>query len=631
MMIFKKSFLLLLICHITVNGLSQLSKQDSLEVRALDREARSNISQNKDKAIEICDKAIELASTDGEMMLVPMTTKALTYFQHGEKEASVDIMNDVILIAKSIHNDKSLSSAYRNLGQIEEYTGSFEKALENYMLANDAYRRSSEYDGNPNLYMTIADLHFRLEDIPNAKENYEKGLALAPTWQSDKLIAEFEVKLAKIFLHVDEIDSAFYFANKADQFYISSNENPKVNDPKEVLAEIAIKQGQFEKGISYYQTLLDTLMLEGDTRRIAYVAQKLGKALIEKKDYAEALEAFVIALESHEKLQDPAIVDDFEMLAFVNEKLGNHHDAFQFQKKYSDKYQELLNAEKFEQINDLQIKYETEKKDRENERLNFDLALKEKENKIAKADLTLRNYIIGGVVLLSIILLGLAFLIYKRRKVMQNNKMLKLEQKLLKTQMNPHFISNALMSAQGFIYENKPKEASVYLTKIAQLTRLVLENSRKDSISLEDEVTTLENYLFVQQKRYENFDFELTIDDDLDPEEIYLPPMLAQPFIENAIEHGVQNLAYRGVVQINFASTTENKLQISIADNGLGISESSAPKENHQSLSSQIVKERLSNLAAFYKQKLDFTITKNFTSQDCGEGTKVILTLPLSN
>lgn len=630
-MIFKKSFLLFLISYIAINSFSQLSKHDSLEVRALDQEARSNISKNKDKAIEICDKAIKLASTDGEMMLVPMTTKALTYFQHGEKEASVAIMNDVILIAKSINNDKSLSGAYRNLGQIEEYTGSYNKALENYMLANDAYRRSSEYDGNPNLYMTIADLHFRLEDIPNAKENYEKGLALAPTWQSDKLIAEFEVKLAKVFLRIDEIDSAYYFANKADQFYVSNNENPKVNDPKEVLAEIAINQGEFEKGISYYQSLLDTLMLEGDTRRIAHVAQRLGKALIEKKDYRAALKAFEISLESHEKLQDPAVADDYEMLAFINEKLENYHVAFEFQKKYSNKYEELLNAERFEQINDLQVKYDTEKKDRENERLNFDLTLKENENKIAKADLALRNYVIGGVVLLSIILLGVVFLIYKRRKIMQNNKMLKLEQKLLKTQMNPHFISNALMSAQGYIYENKAKEASVYLTKIAQLTRLVLENSRKDTISLENEIMTLKNYLFVQQKRYENFDFELTIDDALDPEEVYLPPMLAQPFIENAIEHGVQNLAYRGMLQVSFASTNENKLQISIADNGLGISEGSAPKENHQSLSSLIVKERLNNLAAFYKQKLDFTITNNFTSQDCGEGTKVILTLPLSN
>ncbi|MFT5821748.1 MAG: tetratricopeptide (TPR) repeat protein [Crocinitomix sp.] len=630
-MVIKKSIIVLLLCQLTYTGLAQINKQDSLKIRDLDKEARSYISRDKEKAIEICDEAINLANSDREMMLIPMTTKALTYFQHGEKEASVALMNNVILIAKAINNDKSLSSAYRNLGQIEEYTGSFDKAIENYMLANEAYQRSSEYEGNPNLYMTIADLHFRLEDISKAKENYRNGLSLAPIWQNDKLIAEFEVKLAKIFLVEDEIDSAFYYANKAELFYNSSDQKPTVNDPKEVLAEIAIKQGNLGVGIKYYENLLDSLVLKEDTRRIAYVAQKLGTVLLKKEDYVGALEAFDLSLKSNEKLQSPAIIDDYEMLAFINEKKGNLKEAYRFQKKYSDKYEEILNAEKLKQINDLQVKYDTEKKERENEKLNFDLSLKEKENKIVKSGLTVRNYIIVGVITLFLILLGLAFLAYNRRKVVQDNKMLKLEQKLLKTQMNPHFISNALMSAQGYIYDNKPKEASSYLTQIARLTRLVLENSRKESISLEDEISTLESYLLVQQKRYENFDFELTVGDDLDPEEIHLPPMLTQPFVENAIEHGVQNLSYRGLLQINFSSIEKNKLQISIADNGLGINNSSKSTEDHQSLSSQIVKERLKNLAEFYKQKLDFNITNNSTSQEQGEGTKVILTLPLSN
>jgi len=79
-----------------------------------------NIAKDKEKAIELCDKAIKPASTDREMRLFPMTTKALVYFQHGEKEASVEIRNKEISIAKAMKNDKSMSSAYRNLGQIEE-------------------------------------------------------------------------------------------------------------------------------------------------------------------------------------------------------------------------------------------------------------------------------------------------------------------------------------------------------------------------------------------------------------------------------------------------------------------------------------------------------------------------------
>lgn len=623
---------ILFVCFITLNGTGQLNTNDSLKVRNLDKEARATITIDKEKAIELCDEAIKLAKTDKEMVQIPLTTKALTHFQHGEKEASVAIMQHVIALAKGTGNDKSLASAYRNLGQIEEYTGSFDEALKNYMLSNEVYRRSSEYDGNPNLYMTIADLHFRLEDIPKAQENYEKGLVLAPIWKSDQLIAEFEVKLAKLFLYKEEVDSAFYFASKANIFYQSSGINPKVNDPKEVLAEIAVKQGDLQKGIVYYTTLLNTLIAQKDTRRIAYISQKVGTLFLEKEDYKAALQSFERSLKANEKLNAPAVADDYKMLAFIHAKTGDYKTAFNFQKKYSDKYETLLNADKLQQINDLQIKYDTEKKARENEKLNFELALKEKENKLVKADLIVRNYIIAGIITFAFILIVIAVLIFNRRKVMQDNKMLKLEQKLLKTQMNPHFISNALMSAQGYIYDNKPKEASSYLTKIARLTRLILENSRKDSISLADEIATLKNYLLVQQKRYENFDFELNVADSLDLEEVYLPPMLTQPFVENAIEHGIQNLPYRGALQIDFSAINTRKLQISIADNGFGIKNSTASvKENHQSLSSQIVKERLKNLAEFYRQKLDFTITNNRTSKESGAGTKVILTLPLSN
>lgn len=630
-MILQKFLTAFFICQMAIYGFAQLNEQDSLTIRALDKEARSNIAKDKEKAIELCDKAIKLASTDREMRLFPMTTKALVYFQHGEKEASVEIMNKVISIAKAIKNDKSLSSAYRNLGQIEEYTGSFDEAIKNYMLANEAYSRSSEYDGHPNFYMTIADLHFRLENISKAKENYERGLSLAPIWQDDKLIAEFEVKLAKIFLHKDEIDSAAYYANKADQYYTASGRVLAVNDPKEVLADIAIEQGNLDQGINYYESLLEVLVSKQDTRRIAHIAQKLGAVLIKKEKYNGALEMFELSLKSNEKLQSPAIADDYNMLAFIHKETGNYRKAFEFQKKYSDKYEEILTAEKLNQINDLQVKYDTQKKERENEKLNFDIALKEKENKIAKSDLSTRNYILVGVVAIFALLLGFAFLIYNRRKVVQDNSLLKLEQKLLKTQMNPHFISNALMSAQGYIYENKPKEASSYLTKIARLTRLVLENSRKESISLEDEMSILENYLLVQQERYENFDFELTVADNLDPEDVYLPPMLTQPFVENAIEHGVQNLSYRGLLKINFTSVNKNELQVSIADNGLGMKNSAKSKDNHESLSSKIVHERLKNLTDYYKQKLDFSITSNFTDQSQGEGTKVVLTLPVSN
>ncbi len=629
-MIFQKFFITLFICQLSILCFSQLDRQDSLKVRKLDKEARSNMMKDKQKALSLCEEAIELSKDDSEMGLYPMTTKALVHFQHGEKEESVDIMNKVISIAKEIGNDKSLSSAYRNLGQIEEYTGSFDAAIQNYMLANEAYSRSSEYDGHPNFYMAIADLHFRLKNIANAKENYRRGLSMAPIWQDDKLVAEFETKLAKLFLTDGEIDSASYYANRADTYFTSAGLFGTVNDPKEVLADIAIEMGNLDRGINYYEDLMKLLVEKEETRRIAHNAQKLGAIQIKKGKFNDALKTFHLSLEANEKLKSPAVNDDYNMLAYIYDQLGDYQKAFEFQKKYSEGYEEVLTAEKLEKINDLQIKYDTEKKDRMNEKLSFDIALKEKENKIVSSNLRTRNRTLIALSVIFLLLLGFAFLIYNRRKVLQQNKMLKLEQKLLKTQMNPHFISNALMSAQGYIYENQPKKASSYLTKIARLARLVLEYSRKETISLDDEIAIIENYLLVQQERYENFDFELIISEDLDPEDIYLPPMLTQPFVENSIEHGIQNLSYRGFVRIEFKGKNDNQLQVSVSDNGVGMTSTNELNENHTSLSSEIVNERLKNLAAYYKQKLQFSISNNFTGANHGDGTKVVLNLPIS-
>lgn len=620
--------LVLILCLLVLQGKGQIGSKDSTSVRNLDKEARSIMMTNKDQAILLCDEAITLSQKDSSLLLTPLTTKALIFFQHGEVETSVGLMDEVIAIAQKIQNNSKLSSAYRNMGQIKEYSGVYDEALEYYILSNDAYQKDSEYEGHPNLLMTIGDLYFRLEDNSGAKENYEKGYALAPIWQSDKLLAEFETKLAKVFYTQNELDSAFSYASRSNEFY-ANTKRPTVNDPAEILADISVARGNLTKGVAYYETVLVSLIEKEETRRTAYIAQKLGELKVEQKNYIGAKKNLELALQSNEKLGSPDLAENYEMLALIHSKTGSLGKAFEFQKKYSETYKELLNSEKLQQINDLQIKYETEKKERENERLSFELSIEQKENEIAQADLSKRNYLIGGIVGLCMVLLATLYLYFNRKKVVQRNEMLRLEQKLLKTQMNPHFISNALVSAQGYILDNNPREANGFLTKLAKLTRLILENSRKESISLEEEITTLQNYLMIQQKRYNNFDYELVVEDSLDPEDVWLPPMLTQPFVENAIEHGMQNLSYKGLLQIVFRPH-KGKLNISIADNGSGIDPNKA-NNTHISLSSVIVKERLQNLSAYYKEKLDFSISNNYTSPIHGEGTKIVLSLPLLN
>jgi ligand-binding sensor domain-containing protein len=205
-------------------------------------------------------------------------------------------------------------------------------------------------------------------------------------------------------------------------------------------------------------------------------------------------------------------------------------------------------------------------------------------------------------ILLEILLLVLIviFIIrYREKKIKERTEFQLLEQKLLRSQMNPHFIFNSLSSIQSFIFENNPLEAGSYLSRFAELIRSILYNSREEFITLEKEIKTLKNYLDLQQLRYNNkFDYLLDVDPLIQPDLIKIPPMLAQPFVENAIEHGIKHLKGKGFISVSFSLMADRGyVLLLVEDNGIGIKASKKLKgkksNKHTSLATIIANERI--------------------------------------
>ena len=198
--------------------------------------------------------------------------------------------------------------------------------------------------------------------------------------------------------------------------------------------------------------------------------------------------------------------------------------------------------------------------------------------------------------------------------------------------MNPHFIFNALFSIQNYIYTKDTDNVNRFLTKFARLLRLILENSRTSQISIEDEIQTITNYLDLQKLRFDNkFNYAIVIDPKLDKEMVILPPMLGQPFIENAIEHGFieKDKSYN----INIGIWLVNKnLIYTIEDDGIGIERSKQLKEDirkeHKSLGMKITQERLQNLKKISKQDIKIEISD--LSSENKQGTRIVFTIPLT-
>lgn len=212
-----------------------------------------------------------------------------------------------------------------------------------------------------------------------------------------------------------------------------------------------------------------------------------------------------------------------------------------------------------------------------------------------------------------------------------NESLLLARQQALNAQMNPHFVFNVLNSINSYVLENKALDASKYLTKFAGLIRSTLENSFKDMVSLSDELKMVENYIALERIRFNGeFSFQVTISPEIDPDDLFIPPLILQPFLENSLWHGLAGRKSGGVIQIKI-SKPERPIQITIEDNGIGrvMANVRKNKKDNPSRGMMITNQRL--LLAKKRFKNDFVLhTEDLYHNDkSSAGTRVNLWLSL--
>lgn len=243
------------------------------------------------------------------------------------------------------------------------------------------------------------------------------------------------------------------------------------------------------------------------------------------------------------------------------------------------------------------------------------------------------GYFAAGVIITFLLLtITFTFLLVRLRKK-DKREIIDLKQKFLTSQLNPHFIFNSLTAIQSYIFRNEPYYAGKYLANFSKLIRLVLENSRQKLVSIGKEKEILNHYLDLQAFRFDGkFEYSISVNSNIDEEHVLIPPMLAQPFIENSIEHGIIHLGHKGKIDIRYMLKNDN-LIIEIEDNGIGIINAQGAKninsQKHKSLATVITQERLNNLKKIYGKTVkmeiaDLSSQKNSQKQ----GTLIRFTIP---
>ena len=292
-------------------------------------------------------------------------------------------------------------------------------------------------------------------------------------------------------------------------------------------------------------------------------------------------------------------------------------------KKISDS---ILNEENIKKIAGIEYEYKY-KKELDNAALRETKLTKTVETTSLDLEKSRRNLLLGIITFLVVaMVLGSVIFYLKLRNSKAKTQNIITEQKLLRTQMTPHFIFNSLSVLQGMILNKEENKSVSYLSKFSKLLRITLENSRDKTVLLSHELEAVENYLSLQNIENEKITFQLHIDKAIETNIIKVPPMLIQPFVENAIEHAFKNQKDNCVIEIKL-TLVDSKLICVILDNGMGIDSSERnSNQNKKSLATKITKERLDYLSKDFK--MDASIAIEDRTKYNEQGTQVTIQMP---
>ncbi|MFS4418360.1 histidine kinase [Maribacter sp. 2307ULW6-5] len=493
----------------------------------------------------------------------------------------------------------------------------------------------------------LGDLKKAKRDLPGAVSLYQEGLQMAQQGRLSLQITDLNSKIADAYSEGNQfMEAERYYGNSLE---MANQQTPtRALRENEKVADFYNKKNDYQEEIALRKNSLRELnklnvrergareLDLGDTLTSQRINYKIANAYIAQDKYSEAISHLEQSIVEAD-FEDDLLVqkDATRKLSEVYEVKGDFNKALQTYQAYVNvvdtlyvrKEEEISRAARFtREISSVQNRIKGLEQERELTASKYNLALTEQA--LSQESYKRQQWLIYSLVL-GLCLMGLAAFFFYRSNQQQKlaNNLLAL--KSLRSQMNPHFIFNALNSVNNFIAKNDERSANKYLSDFSKLMRSVLDNSEADFIPLSEELQLLELYVKLEHSRFpDKFDYHIEIEEGLNVEHFQIPPMLLQPYIENAIWHGLRYKRAKGTLEIRVAAVTGNQVQVTIRDNGIGRQASARAKTQHQkkkrSKGMANIARRVAILNKMQPDKVSIAI--NDLKED-GSGTEVILTL----
>jgi len=396
---------------------------------------------------------------------------------------------------------------------------------------------------------------------------------------------------------------------------------------KNSLAQIYLKQDMPYLALVLLEPLHEESKSIGDYSITSLVFINTGWAHTKLANYDEAEDFIQEGLKMAQNRNIPSnILYAYEKMSDLENTRGDYKKAYEFYKKADEYDKQISSATNLRYMNDIIVKYENEKK-------NNQIAVLAKENEIVRLRLKKNQTTLLVSALIVGLISSILYILYRQYQSKNEKRVLTLEQQMLRSQMNPHFLFNSLNSIKLYIINNEQKNAVHYLNKFSKLVRKILEASSQKEIPLSEELGTMELYMNIENIRFSNeIDFKIEVEEGINVDNIKIPSLTLQPFLENSLWHGLSPKDGEKKIQINVKHKDKGHVTIEIMDNGIGRTMAEVNKENRvlkrKSLGISITKERLANFAKDYQNKFDVDILDLFDENGDPNGTKVVLDIP---
>jgi sensor histidine kinase YesM len=625
------------LCYILFLFLISVSFGQAVNIKQIDSLANylDSYKTNPKKGLRVTDSIYNIVKKLKNDTLLSKATysKGHAFYFIGTYDSALFYWDKALVLYTRTDNQKRMGDCFQNIGQIFELKGNYIKANEFFKNGLQIFEELKLHDRVANMLNTIGNLNIKLENLDIAESYYKRALDLYT------LIRKQEVNNRLI-----QLGYAVTFSN---------------------LGGVSSRKKDFPNALLYFEKAKDQFTELADTFYLAFVLHNLGIAYSEVDNFPKAekyfneseqlnktiknIQLYIMSLTAkgdfmiRKKNPSQALIyyQESQKIAeenkMINILMNNHNgmseaygmlsdyknSLFHFV-KYANLKDSLLTESKYREIMELQTMYETEKK----------------EKLIVEKDRQLRQqiFIFSAVSFAVFSILIILFFVYRTREMRRRYKLendLNLStQKALISQMNPHFIFNALNSVNLFILKNDKLSSNLFLTNFTDLIRKVLDNSQFQYISLYDEFETLKAYMELEKARFANkFDYEIVLN-NVSLMDYFIPTMILQPFVENAIWHGFSTMDVEGRIGIEVLKQTST-MMIIIEDNGIGREKAKEIRmkngKEKKSYGTKLVEDRLKLFNRLNKTDLRFEYQDIYDETGVCKGTKVCLFLSANN